>query len=269
MPAGGASPAGRKEVRISSHVRRLLAGILSLSVPGLIGADLINTASVSYRGPTGALFTSTSNTVVVTVAAVPPLQAPVIVGFASFPQDLQADDTLTLILSGGPPDSVNWVFTPGTPAPGSSFASATALAGTTFSVMTAVPSLTLSAVTQLTPGPWHVSVTAVNSTGTSAPVQADFVLVQDTLSSIQVYPDPWRSDKHTGIPITFDQLSGQVTLKIFTVSARLVRTLGPAGGKVTWDLTNNSGEKVASGLYLYLITDNQGNKTRGKFAIIR
>ena len=37
----------------------------------------------------------------------------------------------------------------------------------------------------------------------------------------------------------------------------------------TWDLANKSGEKVASGIYVYLITDDQGDKTRGKVAILK
>jgi hypothetical protein len=64
-------------------------------------------------------------------------------------------------------------------------------------------------------------------------------------------------------------MSANSTVKIFTVSGRLARTLSAPGGSVLWDLTNDSGEKVASGLYLTLITDNEGNKTRGKLAIIR
>jgi hypothetical protein len=32
---------------------------------------------------------------------------------------------------------------------------------------------------------------------------------------------------------------------------------------------NDSGDKVASGIYVYLITDSQGDKGRGKMAVIR
>jgi hypothetical protein len=34
-------------------------------------------------------------------------------------------------------------------------------------------------------------------------------------------------------------------------------------------LTNDSGDKVGSGIYLYLITDGQGDKVRGKVAVIK
>jgi hypothetical protein len=58
------------------------------------------------------------------------------------------------------------------------------------------------------------------------------------LAGMRVYPNPWRASRD-------------------------------AGGKAPWNLANDSGARVASGIYLYLITDGQGNKTRGKFTVIR
>ena len=84
----------------------------------------------------------------------------------------------------------------------------------------------------------------------------------------RVYPNPWRSDKYSGLPMTFDQMASNSTVKIFTVSGHAVRTLAAPTGTVAWDLKNNNGEAAASGLYLYVITDDAGGRTRGKFAII-
>lgn len=87
---------------------------------------------------------------------------------------------------------------------------------------------------------------------------------------IKIYPNPWRSDKHAAHPsITFDGLTVGTTIKIFTVSAHEVKELQTDGPKIVWDLTNNSGDKVASGVYLYLITDSQGDKVQGKVAVIK
>jgi hypothetical protein len=38
---------------------------------------------------------------------------------------------------------------------------------------------------------------------------------------------------------------------------------------VNWDRANDAGELAASGIYLYVITDTQGARTRGKLALIR
>ena len=88
------------------------------------------------------------------------------------------------------------------------------------------------------------------------------------LSSIRIYPNPWRAARGDG-DIIFDQMPLGSTVKIFTVSGRWVKTLDAPAGKVPWDLTNDAGDKVASGIYFYLITDGQGDKMHGKFTIIR
>ena len=41
------------------------------------------------------------------------------------------------------------------------------------------------------------------------------------------------------------------------------------GPSIACDLTNDSSDKVASGLYMYVITDGQGDKVRGKLAVIK
>jgi len=87
--------------------------------------------------------------------------------------------------------------------------------------------------------------------------------------SPQVYPNPWRSDKHSGYPVTFSGLAAGTDIKIFTVSGHKVAELYTDGPSIQWDLSNDSGDKVASGIYLYIITDSQGDKVRGKVAVIR
>jgi hypothetical protein len=89
------------------------------------------------------------------------------------------------------------------------------------------------------------------------------------LGAARVSPNPWRSDRHAGFPVTFDQLTLGSQVKLFTLSGHWVRTLPALDGYANWDLKNDSGDAVASGLYLYVITNNQGQKTAGKFAIIR
>jgi len=91
-----------------------------------------------------------------------------------------------------------------------------------------------------------------------------------TMFSVQVYPNPWRSDKHASHPtITFSGLLSGTTIKLFTISGHKVKELLTDESSISWDLTNTSGDKVASGIYLYVITDAQGNKVRGKVAVIK
>jgi len=136
-------------------------------------------------------------------------------------------------------------------------------------VISRTPALALPlAPLQLGPGRYSVSVYATDGTDRSNVAAKNVTLVSADLNGVQVYPNPWRKDKHEGKPIVFRQLTGGAIVKLFTTSGREVRTLGPANGVLSWDLTNNSGEKVASGIYLYLISDAQGNHGRGKLAVI-
>jgi hypothetical protein len=110
------------------------------------------------------------------------------------------------------------------------------------------------------------------SFGIGVPPPASGPTVAGAALHVQVYPNPWRSDKHGTHPMTFAGLTTGTTIKIFTTSGRLVKTLGAQGsglGNLDWDLTNDKGDKVASGVYLYLITDAAGDKVKGKMAVIR
>ena len=122
----------------------------------------------------------------------------------------------------------------------------------------------------LVPGYYRVTVQAMDANGNSSTqAQAFITLVSADFSGLRVFPNPWRSDKNTGLPITFDHLPLGSTVKIFTVSGHWVKTLTPVVDTVPWDLTNDSGDKVASGLYVYLITTDQGQKKTGQLAVIK
>jgi len=68
----------------------------------------------------------------------------------------------------------------------------------------------------------------------------------------------------------FANLTKQATIKILTFSGQLIRTLEESDGNggVRWDLRNERGELVASGIYIYYVSINSESKT-GKLAIIR
>jgi hypothetical protein len=99
--------------------------------------------------------------------------------------------------------------------------------------------------------------------------QANVTMVNSDLSAVRVFPDPWRADLHAGKSITFDNLSDNSTVKLYTVSGHWIKTLPLSSSSVAWDLTNDKGDKVASGIYLYLITTDQGAKKTGKLAVIK
>jgi hypothetical protein len=130
-------------------------------------------------------------------------------------------------------------------------------------------SYTLTATLADSGSQWTCTVSNGVGTVTSNAANLAVIAPGSSLSSARVFPNPWRSDKHTGVNISFGGLTLNSTVKIFTVSGHEVKSLDGSSGLATWDLTNDSGSKVASGIYIYLITNSQGDQTRGKLAIIK
>jgi hypothetical protein len=97
----------------------------------------------------------------------------------------------------------------------------------------------------------------------------EITLVPGSSDAVRVYPNPWRSDLSRDRPIVFEGIVEGSTVKIFTLSGFWVRNVKAAGTSASWDLKNDGGDLVASGVYLYLIESPSGSKTRGKLAIVR
>lgn len=94
--------------------------------------------------------------------------------------------------------------------------------------------------------------------------------LENNLTKAHCYPNPYKPSKgHT--KITFSRLTTNTKLKIFNIAGELVYQdeQDTPQGELPWDVVNDSGEKLASGVYVYLITDNDGHKAKGKFAVIK
>ena len=97
------------------------------------------------------------------------------------------------------------------------------------------------------------------------------------LKNVLVYPNPYRGiDSTLGEGVVFAGLTANAKLKIFNVAGELVYDAIETGGdgRLIWDTKNKTNGKVASGTYVYFISDLAANglkkiKTSGKFAVIR
>jgi hypothetical protein len=90
------------------------------------------------------------------------------------------------------------------------------------------------------------------------------------LTGASVFPNPFKPYQgHTHL--TFDGLTAYARIEIFTIAGERVCTLDETDGDgmVSWDVTNSQGRRLASGIYIYRITDNQGHEKISKFAVIR
>lgn len=89
-----------------------------------------------------------------------------------------------------------------------------------------------------------------------------------SLSGVYVYPNPYKPA--AGLLI-FKKLTSVATIRIYNIAGELVCALSKddSTDEKTWDAANNRGDKVASGVYIYLVTNPEGEKAIGKIAVIR
>jgi len=133
----------------------------------------------------------------------------------------------------------------------------------------------------------EVSVTGISYTGNgsyrmhvatpgSAPLWAAAGLPSAGTGVAFAYPNPWRGSGNA-LYIRFVSRSGATSplrARIVTVTGRVVRTLdsasevNPASSQAVWDLKDDAGRPVASGLYFYVI-EAGGERATGKIAVMR
>lgn len=97
------------------------------------------------------------------------------------------------------------------------------------------------------------------------------------VNKINVFPNPYLeyldSRLNKGV-ITFSNLPEEVTIKIYTLSGRLIKTLSERNKIsvnspfIEWDLKNESGNRVADGVYLAYVKTKYGEKVL-KFSIVK
>lgn len=91
----------------------------------------------------------------------------------------------------------------------------------------------------------------------------------DSFSKLFIYPNPFivnDGDKQ----MTIDGLIKESEIKILSIEGKLIREFSSPGGRVAyWDGRNEDGSFVASGIYLVVAFDSEGNNvTTGKVAVL-
>lgn len=91
--------------------------------------------------------------------------------------------------------------------------------------------------------------------------------------NISAGPNPFIISESSPVFTLFNLVSGS-EVKILTANGKLVRQLNPdnfsevQGSQAQWDGRNMEGELVATGVYIYLITTEEGEANNGKFLVI-
>ena len=99
----------------------------------------------------------------------------------------------------------------------------------------------------------------------------------ETLAQVHTVPDPYYVTSAfeattTSKIIKFVNLPETATIRIYTSSGVLVRVLQHAstsfGGEASWDVRNRNNQFVASGVYFYHVTAENGETTVGRMTIV-
>jgi len=96
--------------------------------------------------------------------------------------------------------------------------------------------------------------------------------VKNNLREVKVYPNPFNSSNVLHTKVKFMNLTAQAKIRIYTLTGVLVKDLDVVAtdlGNKEWDLTNANGEDIASGLYVFVATNDKGEKFIDKLGIIR
>ena len=102
-------------------------------------------------------------------------------------------------------------------------------------------------------------------------------LAKEDVKEINVFPNPYYGVNSEELNkyqrfVTFNHLPAKATLRVFNLAGQLVRTIEKNSNSQfeRWDLLNNSGLPVASGLYIvYIDMPDLGTTKTVKAAIIQ
>jgi hypothetical protein len=99
---------------------------------------------------------------------------------------------------------------------------------------------------------------------------ATFVSSAESLSQAYIFPNPYRATQH-GSTIMIAGLPNRSSIEIFSASGKPIKRLEERDGDggLEWDLTDESGTSVGSGIYLVRVETESEESIILKSAIIR
>jgi len=116
---------------------------------------------------------------------------------------------------------------------------------------------------------YTVGATALSKTGFAQVTVIVTPAPSSQVCDARAYPVPYKVN--SGLPgVTFDRLLPDTRIDIYSADGREVQTLSVGGGtQLIWDLRNSNGDRVASGVYYYILrTPGPCGKTKGKLVLI-
>jgi hypothetical protein len=120
------------------------------------------------------------------------------------------------------------------------------------------PNVTL----ETTDAPIFVRAKAINEAGVFSRYSNTLQIDPPTIppNAVRAYPVPVRADRGEN-RLVIEPVSSGTEIKIYTFDGRIVHATFAVSNKHEWDLTNNLGESVASGVYWVRLSGPDGKKS--------
>ena len=94
------------------------------------------------------------------------------------------------------------------------------------------------------------------------------IKASNNLDNVVVYPNPVVYSNFKG-KVTIKGLAEKTNIRIADVAGNVVHSAVARGGYYEWDLNNQRGTRVASGIYFVLMTNEDGSdKATAKIAVV-
>lgn len=118
-------------------------------------------------------------------------------------------------------------------------------------------------------GFYDIDTISIYSDSSMIPIVND--TIPDSLSAISVFPIPYYAVRHSNIEgITFKNLPQGASLIIYNLLGAVLFKHEELMTDYIWNMKNNSGREIASGIYIYLLLNRSDKKiASGKLIIIR
>ncbi|CUU10706.1 Por secretion system C-terminal sorting domain-containing protein [Candidatus Kryptobacter tengchongensis] len=100
-------------------------------------------------------------------------------------------------------------------------------------------------------------------------LKTEFAKPVENFNTIKIYPNPFNPERDLNVVI--DGLVANSTIKIFTISGNLVKTILTPGGRTgIWDGKDEKGQYAPTGIYIVVAYSEDGTQVGiGKLAVLR
>ena len=104
----------------------------------------------------------------------------------------------------------------------------------------------------------------ISTPGGISRLRLPYALAAEDVDNVLAYPNPFVINR--GDETVRFNYAGLAEVRIFTLAGEMVREIPITG---VWDGRNERGQPVASGLYIFTLTDREGKTGRGKIFLVR